>query len=73
MLKTESGRSGVQTEVTIGIEKKRAKNGVAKKMMQRGDHHDGLVVLIPMVETVRKMGSVWVQKSQNKKRSTDYK
>ena len=36
--------------------------------MQTGDHHDGLVVLIPMVETVQKMDSVWVQNGQNKKK-----
>ena len=52
--------------------KKWAKNDV-EKIMRRGDHRDGLIVLIPMVETVQKMDSVWVQKGQNKKKSTDYK
>ena len=41
------------------------KNDVVKKM-QRGDHCGGLVVLVPMVETVRKTDSVWVQNGQNK-------
>ena len=41
------------------VSKKWAKNDV-EKIMQRGDHRDGLVMLIPMVETVRKMDSVWV-------------
>ena len=55
------------------VTKKWAKNDVVKKM-QQGDHWDDLVVLIPMVETVRKMDSVWVQNGQNKKKkSTDYK
>ena len=44
-----------------------------EKRMQRVDHHDGLVVLIPMVETVRKTDSVWVENGQNKKKSTNYK
>ena len=56
----------------LAVSKKWAKNDV-EKIMQRGDHRDGLVVLIPMVETVQKMDSVWVQKGQNKKKSTDYK
>ena len=47
--------------------KKWAKNDV-EKIMQRGDHHDDLVVLIPMVETVRKTESVWVQNGQNQKK-----
>ena len=34
--------------------------------MQRGDHWDDLVVLIPMVEMVRKTDSGWVQNGQNK-------
>ena len=41
----ESGRSGVQTEATIGIDKM-GKNDV-EKIMLRGDHRVGLVVLIP--------------------------
>ena len=56
----------------LAVSKKWAKNDI-EKMMQRGDHCDGLVVMIPMVETVQKMDSVWVQKGQNKKKSTDYK
>ena len=47
--------------------KKWAKNDI-EKIMQRGDHRDGLVVLIPMVETVRRTDSVWVQNGQNKKK-----
>ena len=47
------------------MSKKWVKNDVVKKM-QRGDHWDDLVVLIPMVETVRKTDSVWVQNGQNK-------
>ena len=50
----------------LAVSKKWAKNDV-EKIMQRGDHHDGLIVLIPMVETVRKMDFVWVQNGQNKK------
>ena len=34
--------------------------------MQRSDHCDGLVVLVPMVETVRRTDSGWVQNGQNK-------
>ena len=49
----------------LWVSKKWAKNDVVKKM-QRGDHWDDLVVLIPMVETVRKTDSVWVQNGQNK-------
>ena len=47
------------------LSKKWAKNDVVKKM-QRGDHEDELVVLVPMVETVRKTDSGWVQNGQNK-------
>ena len=53
----------MQIEATVG--KKWAKNDIVKKM-QRGDHWDDLVVLIPMVEIVRKTDSVWVQNGQNK-------
>jgi hypothetical protein len=49
-----------------------AKNNETKRM-QRGDHDDGLVVLIPMVEMVRKTDSVWGQNDKNKQKSTDYK
>ena len=49
----------------LAVSKKWAKNDV-EKIMQRGDHRDGLVVLIPMVETVRRTDSVWVQNGQNK-------
>ena len=51
----------------LAVSKKWAKNDV-EKIMQRGDHRDGLVVLIPMVETVRRTDSVWVQNGQNKKK-----
>ena len=47
------------------MSKKWAKNDVVEKM-QRGDHYDELVVLVPMVETVQKMDSGWVQNGQNK-------
>ena len=49
----------------LWMSKKWAKNDVVKKM-QRGDHEDELVVLVPTVETVRKMDSGWVQNGQNK-------
>ena len=48
----------------LWMSKKWAKNDVVKKM-QQGDHQDYLVVLVPMVETVRKTDSVWVQNGQN--------
>ena len=47
------------------VSKKWVKNDVVKKM-QRGDHWDDLVVLIPLVETFQKTDSVWVQNGQNK-------
>ena len=49
------------------VSKKWAKNDEVKKM-QRGDHWDDLVVLIPMVETVWKTDPVWVQNGQNQKK-----
>ena len=49
------------------VSKEWVKNDV-EKIMQRVDHIDGLVVLIPMVEMVRKMDFVWVQNGQNKKK-----
>ena len=49
------------------VSKKWAKKDI-EKTMQRGDHWDGLVVLIPMVEAVRKTDSVCVQNGQNKKK-----
>ena len=54
------------------MSKKSVKNDV-EKIMQLGDHRDGLIVLIPMVETVRKMDSVWVQNGQTREKSTNYK
>ena len=51
----------------LAVSKKWAKNDV-EKIMQRGDHRDGLIVLIPMVEMVRKMDFLWVQYGQNKKK-----
>ena len=51
----------------LAVSKKWAKNDV-EKIMQRGDQRDGLVVLIPMVETVWKTDSVWVQNGRNKKK-----
>ena len=51
----------------LAVSKKWEKNDVAN-IMERGDHHDGFVVLIPMVETVWKTDSVWVQNGRNKKK-----
>ena len=68
----ENDRSGAQTEATSGVQKKWVKNGI-EKIMQRGDHRDGLVMLIPMVETVWKTKSVWVQNGQTREKLTDYK
>ena len=53
--------------ISIVVSKKWAKNNV-EKIMLRGDHRDGLVVLIPIVEMVRRTDSVWVQNGQNKKK-----
>ena len=49
------------------MSKEWVKNDI-EKITEQGDHRDGLVVLIPMVETVRKMDSVWVQNGRNKKK-----
>ena len=70
--RSDCGRCGARSRGDYEGLKKWVKNDVIKKM-QRGDHCEGLVVLVPMVETVRKTDSVWVQNGQTKKGSTDYK
>ena len=52
--------------------KKWSKNNF-EKMMQWSDHCEGLDVLVPMVETVRKTDSVWVWNGQTRKGSMGYK
>ena len=53
--------------------RKMGKKNNFEKMMQWSDHCEGLVVLVPMVETVRKTDFVWVQNGQTRKGSTGYK
>ena len=56
----------------LAVSEKWVKNDI-EQIMQRGDHRDGLVVLVQMVETVRKTDSVWVQNGKTREKSTDYK
>ena len=56
----------------LAVSEKWVKNDI-EQIMQRGDHRDGPVVLVPMVETVRKTDSVWDQNGQTREKATDYK